>query len=275
MPEKPGRLAGKVAIVTGAGSSGPGIGSGRAIAVMFAREGASVLLMDQSEKAAAETLELIAVEGGKASIFVGDVTREQHCRAAAAAAVERYGKLEVLVNNVGINRSASILELKEEDWDLVLDVNLKGMVLMAKHAMPKMLDQGGGAIVNLSSIAALRPSGTAFAYAASKGGIEAMSRSIAVTHGRQRIRSNCIAPGNMYTPMVAVNMSEEKRRLRTIANPLGLEGTGWDIAYAAVFLASDEARWITGQTLVVDGGYTTAPIAWFAEDQKAAQAGKH
>lgn len=263
------RLKGKVAIVTGAGSSGPGVGTGKAISVVFAREGASVILMDVSESQARETLSLIESEGGTAAVVAGDVTREADCKAAASAAVERYGKLDILVNNVGINRRANAIDIREEDWNKVIDTNLKGMVLMAKHSIPRMIEAGGGSIINISSVAAIRPSGPTLAYTAAKGGVQAITGGLAVEHGRQGIRANCIAPGNIYTPMIAGKTDEERRNFRRDANPLGLEGTAWDVAYAALFFASDEARWISGQVLAVDGAYTTAAIAWYEQQRKA------
>ena len=267
------RLAGKVALVTGAGSSGPGVGTGKAIAITLAREGAKLMLMDRDPGRAGETLAAIADELGSrdiGAVCAGDVSHLADCRAVVDAAVARFGKLDILVNNVGISRNTDVLGLKEEDWDAILDVNLKGMALMASAAIPHLLKSGHGAMVHISSVAAHRPSGTTVAYAAAKGGVEAMSRSIAVTHGEAGIRSNCVAPGNIYTPMVAARMDERKRRDRRIGNPMRTEGTAWDIAQAVAFLASDEARWITGQTLIVDGGYTAAPIGWFTAQQRKA-----
>jgi NAD(P)-dependent dehydrogenase (short-subunit alcohol dehydrogenase family) len=257
-------LEGKVAIVTGAGSSGPGFGTGKATAILFAREGAKVVLVDRAANRAEETLGTIRDEGGEASVFEADITRAADCQAMVEAVVERYGGLHILMNNVGIVAFGTVVEVKEEDWDRVLEVNLKGVMLSSKYAIPRMMTSGGGAIINISSIDALR-SGTVAAivpYTASKGGIIALSTAMAVQHGRDNIRVNCIAPGFLYTPMVAPYVTEEARELRRQAAPLGTEGNAWDIAWAAVFLASDEARWITGIVLPVDAGLmATTPLS--------------
>jgi len=255
------RLEGKVAIVTGAGSRAPGIGNGRATAVLFAREGARVLLVDQNRAAAEETLAMIRAEGGEAAVCVADVTRAEDCRAMVEEAVRRWGKLDILDNNVGIGMGGSVVEVSEEDWDRVMAVNVKSMMLASKYAVPAMAAGGGGAIINVSSISALRPRGLT-PYSASKGAVIALTRAMAIDHAPQGIRVNCIAPGPVYTPMVyAGGMSEELRERRRRASPLGIEGTGWDVGYAALFLASDEARYITGQVLVVDGGVTLTSAA--------------
>jgi len=258
------RLEGKVAIVTGAGSSGPGVGTGKATSILFAREGAKVLLVDRVARHAEETLATIHEEGGEASVFEADVTKAADCQVMAEAAVERYGGLHVLFNNVGIRGSGSVVDVREEDWDRVLEVNLKSMMLTSKYAIPRMVQGGGGSIINVSSIAGLRAGsgGASIPYSASKGGVIALTTSMAVHHGRDNIRVNCIAPGHIYTPMVAVDMPEETRDLRRRAGPLGTEGTAWDIAWAALFLASDESRWISGVVLPVDAGLlATTPLA--------------
>jgi NAD(P)-dependent dehydrogenase (short-subunit alcohol dehydrogenase family) len=263
MPERRARLEGKVAIVTGAGSSGPGIGTGKAISVLFAREGARVLLVDRVAKHAEETLAAIREEGGEASVFEADVIKPADCQGMVETARARYRRLDILVNNVGVLGPGAVVDVKEEDWDRVLDVNLKSMMLTSKYAIPDMIE-GGGAIVNISSIAGLRAGsgGASIPYAVSKGGVIALTTQMAAHHGRDNIRVNCIAPGHIYTPMVAAGMTEEMRDLRRRAGPLGTEGTAWDIAWAAVFLASDEARWITGVVLPVDAGLlATTPLA--------------
>jgi NAD(P)-dependent dehydrogenase (short-subunit alcohol dehydrogenase family) len=252
------RLAGKVAIVTGAGSRGEGIGNGRAAAVLFAREGAKVLLVDQDKDAAEATLAMIAAEGGTAAVFAADVTRSDQCRAMVDEAVRRWGRLDILDNNVGIGGRGSVVEMDETQWDRMMTVNVKSMMLAGKHAIPAMVRGGGGAIVNISSISALRPRGLT-AYSASKGAVIALTRAMAIDHAAQNVRVNCIAPGPVYTPMVyAGGMSAELRDQRRRASPLGIEGTGWDIGHAALFLVSDEARYITGVVLPVDGGVTIA-----------------
>jgi NAD(P)-dependent dehydrogenase (short-subunit alcohol dehydrogenase family) len=250
------RLAGKVAIVTGAGSRGEGIGNGRAAAVLFAREGARVLVVDQSLKPAEATLALIRQEGGEAAVFEADVTRRQDCEAMVAEAVSRWGGLHVLDNNVGIGSRGSVVDIDEAEWEHVMRVNVTGMMLASRAAVPAMVRAGGGAIVNISSISALRPRGLT-AYSASKGAVIALTRAMAVDHAAENIRVNCIAPGPVYTPMVsAAGMSPELRERRRLASPLGIEGTGWDVAHAAVYLCSDEARYVTGVVLPVDGGVT-------------------
>ncbi|MDI6753758.1 MAG: SDR family NAD(P)-dependent oxidoreductase [Thermodesulfobacteriota bacterium] len=250
------RLENKVAIVTGAGSQASGIGNGRATAILFAREGAKVLLVDQNQSAAEETLEAIRKEGGQAEVFVGDVTRAEDCRAIVEKTVALWGKLDILDNNVGIHGPGSVVEVKEEFWDHIMTVNVKSMMLMSKFAIPVMAAKRSGSIVNISSISALRPRGLT-PYSASKGAVIALTRAMAIDHGKDGIRVNCVAPGPVYTPMVyTLGMNEELRDRRRRASLLGIEGTGWDVGYAALFLASDEARFITGVVLPVDGGVT-------------------
>jgi len=255
------RLAGKVAIVTGAGSRAEGIGNGRAAAILFAREGAKVLLVDQHREAAAATQAMIAAEGGEAAVFVADVTRGEDCRALVDDAVRRWARLDILDNNVGIGGRGSVVEMDEAQWEQMMKVNVTSMMLTSKHAIPAMVRTGGGAIVNISSISALRPRGLT-AYSTSKGAVIALTRAMAMDHAAEGVRVNCIAPGPVYTPMVyAGGMSDDLRERRRQASPLRIEGTGWDIAYAALFLASDEARYITGVVLPVDGGVTIASPA--------------
>ena len=260
MAQGKGRLNGKVAIVTGAGSSGPGVGNGKATAVLFAREGGKVLLADHVEARARETLKVIEEEGGTASVFQGDVTRSDDCRAMVEAAVERYGRLDVLDNNVGISHRARVVEVREDEWDRVMEVNVKSMMLTSRFAIPAMIESGGGSIINISSIAGLRANGTT-PYSTSKAAVIGLTFSMAGDHGRDNIRVNCIAPGLVYTPMVAPRMDEALRRTRREAAPLGTEGTAWDVAWAAVFLASEESRWVTGVVIPVDAGLSvTTPV---------------
>ena len=248
------RLEGKVAIVTGAGSQNEGIGNGRAAAILFAREGARVLLVDRKLAPAEETLAMIRGEGGEADAFEADVTSAADCEAMVASAVERWGKLDILDNNVGIGSRGTILDTSEEAWERVMRTNVTGMMLASRAAIPAMVANGGGAIVNISSIAAMRPRGLV-AYATSKGAVIALTKGLAADHGRQGIRVNCVAPGPVYTPMVyAAGMPDEVRERRRRSSALAIEGTGWDIGYAALFLVSDEARYITGVVLPVDGG---------------------
>ena len=252
----PDRLKDKVAIITGAGSRAEGIGNGRAAAILFAREGAKLLLVDRDEQAAQATLELIRAEGNDAAIHTADVTSSEDCRAMVRAALDRWGRLDILHNNVGIGGRGTVEEITEEDWERVQRVNVTSMMLTAKHAVPAMRASGGGAIINVSSIAALRPRGLT-AYSVSKGAVATLTQALAVDHGADGIRANCIMPGPVYTPMVyAAGMSDELRNRRREASLLKIEGEGWDIGWAAVFLASDEARYITGAILPVDGGVT-------------------
>ena len=263
-----GRLDGKVAIVTGAGSSSEGIGNGKATAILFAREGAKVLLVDMFEDRVAETETFIAEEGNIASTFVGDVTNAADCEAMVAAAVERYGRLDVLDNNVGISIKADVTEVTEEQWDHIMAVNVKSIMLTSKFAVPAMAANGGGAIINISSMAGLRANSST-PYTTSKAAVIGITQSMAGDHGRQGIRVNCIAPGLIYGPMVAPRMDEDLREVRMAAAPLGTEGTGWDVGYAALFLASDEARWVTGVVLPVDAGLlVTTPVTYQTLNQQ-------
>ena len=268
MENQRARLENKVAIVTGAGATGSGdfMGIGQAISILFARNGAKVLLVDRNEENVEATLATIKEEGGDASVFVGDVTSNDNCQGMAQAALSHYGKVNVLINNVGISGPGSVTDVDEDFWDTVIDVNLKSVMLTSKHAIPAMIEAGGGSIVNLSSIVGLRAGSgrPSHPYAASKGGIIGLSNSMAVHYGRNNIRVNCIAPGHIRSPMVARHSTEEMLNLRRRAGPLGTEGTPWDVALAAQFLASEEARWISGVTLPVDAGLLAAtPLAMF------------
>jgi NAD(P)-dependent dehydrogenase (short-subunit alcohol dehydrogenase family) len=263
-----GRLDGKVAIVTGAGSSSEGIGNGKATAILFAREGAKVLLVDMFEDRVAETETLITNEGGECSTVIADVTSADDCERMVATAVERYGRLDILDNNVGISIRADVTEVTEEQWDHIMNVNVKSIMLASKYAVPVMKRGGGGAIINISSMAGLRANSST-PYTTSKAAVIGITKSLAGDHGRDGIRANCIAPGLIYGPMVAPRMDERLRGDRMQAAPLGTEGTGWDVGYAALFLASDEARWITGVTLPVDAGLLiTTPVTYNRLDQQ-------
>lgn len=256
--QKQPRLAGKVAVVTGAGSSGPGFGTGKATAILFAREGAKVVLVDKDASRAEETLAMIRGEGGEATVHVADITHAADCERIMEIAKVRYGGLHILVNNVAAGSRGTVVDVSEDDWDRVIEVNLKGTMLTSKYAIPAMIANGGGSIINISSIDAMRAGSGTIApiasYSASKGGINALTTSMAVHHGRDNIRVNAIAPGFIHTPIASTGMKDEMRELRRAAGPLGTEGTAWDVAWAAVFLASDEARWITGIILPVDAG---------------------
>jgi len=249
-------LDGKVAIVTGGGAAKAGIGNGRAAAILLAKAGACVVVIDRAAELAAQTVAMIAAVGGKAIAFQADVTKPEDCSAMVEAALDRFGRLDLLDNNVGIGSRGTVLDETEEHWRRVMQVNVDSMFLMARHAIPAMRRQGGGAIVNVSSISALRPRGLTV-YSVSKGAVITLTRAMAVDHGRENIRVNCVAPGPVYTPMVyARGMSAVARDRRRQASALGIEGTGWDIGHAVRFLLSDYARYITGHTLVVDGGTT-------------------
>src|SRR5258705_11652649 len=249
-----GRLGGKIAIVTGAGSRGPGRGNGKAAAILFAREGARVLCADQVKDRAEETAGLIHAEGGAALAHAVDGTRAGGRGGMVRAAVERWSGLDILHNNLGIESRKDLLETTEEDWDRVIGVDLKSMFLAPQAAVPAMVRRGGGAVVCVSSIAGLRGYGRT-AYATAKAGVIGFVRSVAVQYGPKGVRVNAIAPGTVWMPMVQ-DLGPQARERRRRASPLGTEGTGWDIGWGAVYLASDEARWVTGQTLIIDAGLT-------------------
>jgi NAD(P)-dependent dehydrogenase (short-subunit alcohol dehydrogenase family) len=247
-------LEGKVAIVAGGGSVGEGIGNGRAASILLARAGASVLVVDHDLASAEQTAAMIDAEGGTAAAARYDVTSETACQAMVDEAVSRWGRLDCLNNNVGTANFATVLDETPENWARIMQVNVGSMFLACKYAIPAMIRGGGGSIVNISSLAALRPHGLA-AYSTSKGAVHALTHTMAVDHGRAGIRANCVVPGPMHTPAVyARGMSEEVRERRRNASALKREGTGWDIGAAVCFLLSDLARYVTGQILVVDGG---------------------
>lgn len=249
-------IRGKVAIVTGGGAAGDGIGNGRAAAILLARAGASVLVVDRELSLARKTVEMILAEGGSAAAHAADVTDESQCKGLVDAAVSQFGRLDLLDNNVGIASTGTVVEEDPQRWRRLMEVNVDSMFLVSRHAIPAMIrTAGGGAIVNVASIAALRPRGMT-AYSVSKGAVITLTRAMAIDHGRDHIRVNCVAPGPVYTPMVMPGMSDVARERRRQASVLGMEGTGWDIGCAVRFLLSAQARYITGQTLVVDGGTT-------------------
>ncbi len=265
------RLEGKVAIVTGAGSMpGPGVATGRATAIVLAREGARVLLADIRPDRVEETQSIIASEEGTASVFVGDMTKAADCEAMVRAAVTAFGTLDVLVNNIAVALPGDVTSTSEADWDRVLDAGLRTTFLASKYAVPVMAAQGSGAIVNIGSIAAVRGTGNV-AYAAAKGAVHALTIDMAYSHGRQGIRVNAIAPGHITTPLMFASLGQTqtpqtqfRQQMRAAAGLLGTEGDGWDVGWAAAFLASDEARWITGAVLPVDAGVmavTPLPMA--------------
>lgn len=261
------RLSGKVAVVVGAGSIGPGWGNGKATACLLAREGARVFCVDVNENAARETADIIRSEGGEALSWKADVTEEDQVEAMVQECVARFGSIDVLVNNVGIAVVGGVVELPTSEWDRVFDVNLKSCFLAMKSAIPHMVRQGGGAIVNISSIASLRYTGIAYAsYSATKAAVNHLTRTTAVEYAPKGIRVNLVIPGLMKTPMVehsaglaqsyAAGDVEEMWRVRAQQVPMGKMGDAWDVANAVLFLASEESRYVTGLELVVDGGIT-------------------
>jgi len=265
-----GRLKGKVAIVVGAGSSGPGWGNGKAAAVLFAREGARVLCLDRNHDAAQETLGLIEEEGNEGAALKCDATDEDDIKAMVELCLARYGRIDILDNNVGIALVGGPEDIKLADWDHLMKVNMTSMFLTCRSVLPVMVrqfekDGRGGAIVNISSIAGIRYTGFPYiAYNTSKGAVIPFTRAIALQYARQGIRANSILPGLMKTPMIVEPLKgayaggdiEKMYAIRDAQCPTGKMGDAWDVAYAALFLASDEARYITGTELLVDGGIT-------------------
>lgn len=259
-----GRLAGKVAVVIGAGQSpGEGLGNGRAAAIRFAREGARVLAVDRNLESAEETAALINDEGFTALAFSADVTREDQLANAMRTAKERWGSLDVLHNNVGVSLAggdADLLDITEEKFDNICRINLRGTVFACKHAVAIMRDQRSGVIVNVSSAAALGkyPYVT---YKASKAAVIAFTEQLALQNAPFGIRANCVLPGLIATPMAVETRVREWNQPREQVSaerdakvPLGRQGTGWDVANVALFLASAEANFITGVSIAVDGG---------------------
>lgn len=252
------RLDGKVALVTGAGSRADGIGNGRAASILLARAGAKVALLDATLTWAEETARLIHDEGGTCLVVSADVTDAAQCAAAVATTVAAWGRLDVLVNNVGVGGPpGDAVDVDIEAWDHAMRINVTSMVLMAKYAIPEMRKIGAGAIVNIASVAGLRGGHPSLLYPTAKGAVVQLTRTMAAHHGREGIRVNCIAPGMVYTPMVYTRgMTPEQREARRRRSLLQVEGTGWDVGHAVVYLASDAARWVTGVILPVDAGYT-------------------
>lgn len=250
-------VEGKVAIVTGGGSVSEGIGNGRAAAVLLARAGARVAVMDRSRSAAEHTCELIRREGGDALPIEGDVTDAHACLRAVSETVRAWGGLHILVNNVGVvGPAGDVVALDLESWTTTFHTNVTSAILMSRAAVPQ-LRVAGGAIVNISSVAGLVGGHPSIAYPTTKGAIVQLTRAMAAQHGREGIRVNCVAPGLVWTPMVSTRgVSDEDRMARLDRSLLGTEGSGWDVGEAVLFLASERARWITGVVLPVDGGAT-------------------
>jgi len=260
-----GRLDGKVALITGAGCVGPGWGNGRAAAVLFAREGAKIFAVDRDADAMTETLARIRDAGGTVETHTCDVTDSAAVAAMVAACQGAFGRIDILVNNVGGSAPGGVAELSEDVWDRQIDYNLGSVFLACKHVIPVMIAQGGGAIVNTSSTSGLRYTGAPqVGYAATKAAIIQFSRVTAVQYAKHKIRVNTVVPGQMHTPMVEARLAKQRAggdvdellRQRVARIPLGFMGDGRDTANAALFLASDEARFITGTEIVVDGGMT-------------------
>ncbi|MBX3499481.1 MAG: SDR family oxidoreductase [Alphaproteobacteria bacterium] len=252
------RMDGKVAIVTGAGSRADGIGNGRAAAILMARAGARVLLIDAVPEWAEATAKMIRDEGGTCLVRQADVTDAAQCQAAVKAAVDAWGRVDALVNNVGVGGPVgNAVDIDLAAFDHAMRINVTSMVAMAKYVIPEMRRLESGAIVNIASVAGLRGGHPSLLYPTSKGAVVQLTRAMAAHHGREGIRVNCIAPGMVYTPMVySRGMTPEQRELRRKRSLLQVEGNGWDVGHAVLYLCSDAARWVTGVILPVDAGAT-------------------
>ncbi|MHA1987391.1 MAG: SDR family NAD(P)-dependent oxidoreductase [Promethearchaeota archaeon] len=260
------RLRGKIAIVVGAGQQpGDGIGNGRAMSILFAREGAKVMLVDKNLDRAKETKSIIDKEGGESFVFEADITKEEECQKIADKCIKVYGKIDILVNNVGIaTGDRKLVDLSEDVWDKIFDVNLKGMFFVCKYVLTVMEKQNSGSIINISSVAAVAAV-RYVAYKISKSGVNSLTHQLAMKYAKNGIRVNAIMPGLIHTPMAIEGISkargmskEELINLRNSMVPLkGGMGSAWDIANAALFLASDEAKFITSVILPVDGGQSS------------------
>jgi NAD(P)-dependent dehydrogenase (short-subunit alcohol dehydrogenase family) len=260
------RLKDKVAIVSGAGSIGPGWGNGKATSVLFAREGARVVCLDLNLAGGVEPAAISAAEAAEAVALKCDVSSAAEVDRAVGECLKRYGRVDILHNNVGIATLVPIEEISEAEWDRVLAVNLKSLMLTCRRVLPLMVAQGKGAIVNISSIAGIRDSGVPYiTYSTTKGAILAFTRTIALQYAKKGIRANCVLPGLMNTPLIHAGLqsaysksadSAEMVRRRDAQCPMGHMGDAWDVAHAALFLASDEAKYVTAAELVVDGGIT-------------------
>jgi NAD(P)-dependent dehydrogenase (short-subunit alcohol dehydrogenase family) len=254
------RLPNKVAIVVGAGSIGKEVSNGAACAMVYAREGAKVLCADRSLPAAQDTVARIEAEGGIASAFEADVLHAPQIRAMVAACIERYGRVDIMHNNVGIEEFGELVDADEPSWDRVHAVNLKGVMLASREVMPHMIRQGGGSVINISSIASKKWSPMQFlSYSTSKAALNHMTRVVARQYAQHQVRCNVILPGLIDTPHAARLFPNEEaaragREMRNQRCPMGRQGTPWDIANAALFLASDESSYVTGLELIVDGG---------------------
>lgn len=257
---KQGRLAGKVAIVTGAAPQAPGIGNGTAVALLFAREGAKVVVVNRSERRAAELQRTIEAEGGEAIVCVADVTQAAEVERVVDTTLRHYGSLDILHNNVGGSAGSGerMAALTEDAWDRCLALNLKSTMLCCKYSIPRMIEAGGGSIINVSSMAGMigvRDAKTSLvAYSTAKAGVSGFTRALAADHAADGIRVNCIMIGMVASPLIVAQQGEEVLEKRRRAVPLQTAGTGWDVGWAAVYLASDESRWVTAVELPIDGG---------------------
>ena len=254
LDRRQGRLAGKVAIVVGGGSTGETAGTGSAIAVLFAAQGAKVVVVGRSESNTSKTVAQIEAAGDEAVGVLGDATVDADCRRFAQSAVERFGHLDIVVNNLGTGAGPTVAAFDELAWDESMAVNLKSVLLMTKHALPHLVARETASIVNVGSVAGLQASGS-IAYGTAKGGLIALTREMAGQLGPDGIRVNCVIPGHLATPMGArggPGLGELRRKLSMV----GIEGTGWDAAWAALFFASDESQYVTAAALPVDGGVT-------------------
>jgi NAD(P)-dependent dehydrogenase (short-subunit alcohol dehydrogenase family) len=260
-----GRLRDKVAIVSGAGSIAEGWSNGKATAVLFARESANVFAVDRDPKAAEETRAIILSEGGECTAYQCDVTVASEVEKMVAACLKAYGRIDVLFNNVGVQAIGGPLELSEADWDRLMTVNVKSMYLTCRAVIPVMLKQGGGSIVNNSSTAGIRFTYANVGYSASKGAVRQLTQNIGVQYAAKGIRCNAVLPGYIATPRITDRLKhsnpddyEEKIRERLMQVPAGRLGTAWDVAYAVLYLASDEAAFVNATEIVVDGGQTAS-----------------
>lgn len=259
------RLASKIAIVIGAGSSGPGWSNGKAAATLYAREGAVVYAVDINEAAAQETAQVIRDEGGQCFALQADASSANDVKRVVEQVMREQGRIDVLHNNVGVTEMGDVIDLPEERWHHVLDTNLTSVFLTCKHVLPYMLKQESGAIVNISSLASIQVNHYPYAaYYAAKSGLNQLTRSMAVQYAARGIRVNAVLPGVIDTPLIYRQISgqfqdvEEMRAKRHAASPMGRMGDAWDVAHAALFLVSDEAKYITGVCLPVDGGKSCA-----------------
>lgn len=260
----PGRMQNKVALVVGGGAPPQGLNNGKAAALLYAREGAAVVVADRDLAAAERTRGEVLAQGGDCLALGADVTDGASLERAVAATLDAHGRIDVLHNNVGIAATGGPVETSEEEWNRIVAVNQTGVFLACKHVLPAMVEQGGGAIVNISSAAALRWIGFPYAaYTASKAAVLALTQNIALQYASKGIRANCVLPGLMDTPMIREPLAasygadvETMLAKRNAQSPTGSMGDAWDTAYAALFLASDEARYVTGTHIIVDGGLT-------------------